>query len=311
MNKDYTVEEFANVIEEIICEEFAGRGVKVSPVRQLVCRQNQTLHAIAFRFEAGLAPVFYIERMYECLNSHPGNADETIREIANGFVDSCINGNDAFSFDEITSLFSNFEAIRGSVFPRVCSVELNSEFLSDKPHFLFADNLSCFFVVKLQLKGGDSGSITVTNNIMDQLQVTAETLKEVALYNLEKEGYFFDNLMDVLFGMIGAEGRELLPNNDLHMLYLMSNMTRTFGASVIADSSLMKEAFRKIGEPFYVLPSSIHEVLLLPKSDVEDPKELLETVSQVNDAEVPVYERLAYHVYLMDDLESFKVRCVL
>lgn len=320
MNKEYTtIEEFTDVIESMICEEFSSRGVKVRPVRQVVCRQNQTLHTIAFRFETGLAPVFYIDRVYEFFINIPDSADETMRSITEGFVDSCVGG--GFFRDEFTSMsseiLSNFEAIRGSIFPRLCSVELNSEFLTDKPHFLLANNLACFFAVKVDLEGYGAGNVTVTNFIMEQyFQVNAKTLRDVAFKNLEKEGYFFGNVNDVLFDMLGLEDPSDMPDMDfpdmdIPMLYVMSNMTRQFGASVIADSFLMKEAYKKLGEPFYVIPSSIHEVLLLPKSNVEDPEVLLWMVCEVNQEKVPVCERLANHIYLMDDLESFKVRCVL
>ena len=68
-------------------------------------------------------------------------------------------------------------------------------------------------------------------------------------------------------------------------------------AALIRDLPGDVAGLRQIGEEFYVLPSSIHEVILLPVSYSGNPAELEALVKEVNETCVTPEDYLSGHVY--------------
>ena len=58
-------------------------------------------------------------------------------------------------------------------------------------------------------------------------------------------------------------------------MYVVSNETMIDGAAAMVSKTAMNQAYEIIGDDFYILPSSRHELILMPKgkgSDVQDLK---------------------------------------
>lgn len=102
--------------------------------------------------------------------------------------------------------------------------------------------------------------------------------------------------MESLLGLAGIEEEESSGT------YVLSAENGQFGAAVLGYPEELKNAAEQLGEGFYVLPSSIHEVILLPDSKAVgiDPKELQQMVSEINQAQVREEERLSNSVYHFD-----------
>ena len=89
------------------------------------------------------------------------------------------------------------------------------------------------------------------------------------------------------------------PENEEMPLYLLSNKYKHQGASIIFNKALMHRIAEKMGS-FYILPSSIHEVLIIPTSAGNDVKELARVVKQVNANELQPQDILSDNVYEFD-----------
>jgi hypothetical protein len=86
--------------------------------------------------------------------------------------------------------------------------------------------------------------------------------------------------------------------DDIHSgMYVLSNGQREFGASAIVNPRIQKICAQRFNENYYVLPSSIHEVILLPESMATSRKELDELVQEVNACCVSREEFLSDHAY--------------
>ena len=83
-------------------------------------------------------------------------------------------------------------------------------------------------------------------------------------------------------------------------LYVATNDNGLFGASVVAYPGMLEEAVQRLQGDYYILPSSIHEVLLVSAKEVQDYRELEAMVRQINEAEVAPAERLSDRVYHYD-----------
>lgn len=80
----------------------------------------------------------------------------------------------------------------------------------------------------------------------------------------------------------------------------MTNESGIDGAAAIACPEVLKAVQKQIGEDFYILPSSIHETLILPKSQTDDVEGLKQMVSSINEQEVEPEDRLTDQVYEFD-----------
>ena len=80
-------------------------------------------------------------------------------------------------------------------------------------------------------------------------------------------------------------------------MHILSNRRKMFGAVVIIDPKVQRMCLERLGESFYILPSSIHELLLLPESLATTREELDQLIQEVNEACVSQEEYLSDHAY--------------
>ena len=92
-------------------------------------------------------------------------------------------------------------------------------------------------------------------------------------------------------------------------LYVLTNKARLYGASCILYPNLLDSIADKLTCDFYLIPSSIHEVILVPESGTEDTN-LNDMVAEVNHTQVDPKEVLADHVYYYDRKEDHMISCV-
>ena len=72
------------------------------------------------------------------------------------------------------------------------------------------------------------------------------------------------------------------------------------GHAAFCNDHILQEAARLLEESFYVLPSSVHECILVPEEAAPEAAELLSMVRAINFAQVPLEEVLSDQVYHYD-----------
>ena len=80
-------------------------------------------------------------------------------------------------------------------------------------------------------------------------------------------------------------------------MYILTNIYKVNGASMLLDSDMMQKVMEEVGSDFFILPSSSHEVLIVPADSGMQSSDLEMMVREVNDTEVSDTEILSYHVY--------------
>ena len=86
-------------------------------------------------------------------------------------------------------------------------------------------------------------------------------------------------------------------------MFIATVPDKNSGAGVLAYQDFMDQAAEKIGGDFYVIPSSIHEILLVPDNGEVQAEGLKEMVQEVNATEVSPEEKLSDNVYHYDSKE--------
>lgn len=170
--------------------------------------------------------------------------------------------------------------------------DVNEAFLADKPHRSFLDMA---IVYKLVLQQDEDGlaTVTITDSLLQEMGCTLDELHQAALANTQRL-----NPMEIM--NLSERMRQIShseePSEDVPV-WILSVENKVDGAAAILYPNVL-EAMSDVlgGEGFYVLPSSVNEVLFLPKegNDVEALREMVECA---NNAELEEKEILSYSVY--------------
>ena len=83
-------------------------------------------------------------------------------------------------------------------------------------------------------------------------------------------------------------------------LYVLTNKEKVNGANVVMCPEALRKVYEELGEPYYVLPSSIHEVMVVRESEDMDIGKMKETVKEVNLSAVNPEDLLSYEVFRYD-----------
>lgn len=181
--------------------------------------------------------------------------------------------------------FYDFEKVKDKLHIKLINAENNKEYLKDKPFVKFLD-LAAAFYVRVNANEIGEGNIMILNNHAKMWNVTAEMLYEIAK---ENEHATITDMADFMAKYVGGQ-----TDNIKGVQYIISNTKQINGAGAfIADIDKLKERFKK----FYILPSSIHEVLLMPENRCQLSKTDLDDLVRNVNITVSPNERLADHAY--------------
>lgn len=279
INQDY--ETFKESATDLI-KEALGLGYQI--ISQIVKKNNgQELDALIIREEgSNIAPTIYVQNLYQEYQH-----GEEMEDIINRAV-SVVN----FKKPEIP-LF-NRETAEQNLYAVVCNYAANKEMLKDMPHRQFLD-LAVY--PKFRVASGEFGqaAIKVNNALLEQMKLTKDEALNIAIKNTEQEGFELKPIMEVLREKMDIPD-EMFPTDTLR-LYVVSTPKNMDGSAVLASKNELAKAVEKIGEDCFILPSSIHEVLLLPVSHARSVDEMEAVVREVNENELKPEEILSNTVY--------------
>ena len=299
-------EEFkANVAEQIrdyLPEKYEDAKVSLNEVTKNNDRQLTGL--LIKEEDSNIAPNIYLENFYDQYTDGK-DMESILKDIAE------VRVKHELGQDLDVSRITDFDQVKDHVICKLINDEMNQDYLADKPHTAVED-LAVMYAVDL---GGDKdGRMTapITNDLMERYGVTTQELHDIAMHNLSESQIEFKSMRDVMVEMMFPDGlREddpralmLPPEEETPSMYVLSNSEKINGASAILDSKTMEDISEKLGGDFVVLPSSIHEVIILPVDEDTDRKTLESMVQTINAGEVSPEERLSDHVYMYDSQEK-------
>ncbi len=298
---------------EIFCDKLISRlecyyGDNYSITISSVNKNNGIIrHALLIREDVcNLSPSIYIDKLYEDYSDGTSFA-EIIREIID------IRNENDYLDDFDVDFVKNYELVRQRLGMKLVSRELNRELLTNAPYIEFADLALVFFIMVTEIKVGEA-SILIKNELFDEWNVTVTELHHDAKENMMR---MYPPVRSALVDMVGdllgvlklpeanCPGETDIPY-DLqdeignNCMYVLTNQARWYGATCMAYTDMLKCIADSFESDFYILPSSIHEIILIPVGSVADISRgfLTSMVREVNAAEISEEEILSDHAYL-------------
>lgn len=196
----------------------------------------------------------------------------------------------------------------GTVFPVAINAEANAELLKGIPHRRIMD-LALVYRLVVSVTEEGIGSVLYTNQNMMLARLTEGELFERAV-DYARENICTEDVYDILAkkNLFSHAGETSDHRGEMIMI---RNETPYFGAGILALWAMEDGVTIDLDsdKPLFVLPSSIHELLVLRKLDVCEEKlmDIAEMVKSVNSLSVEPSERLSNSVYLYDP-ETKKVK---
>ncbi len=291
----------AENIKDYLPEKYADASVEL---KEVLKNNDTVLTGLLIRTEdQNIAPNIYLEGYFE---QYEDGRD--IFDIMQNIADVRERTEAAHDFD--VSRITELDKVRDQIICKLVNAEMNADYLADKPHTMMQD-LAVIYAI--DLGGSSNGHMTtpITQNLMEQYGLTGKELHDIALDNLAKSKIEFKTMRDVLMEMMFPDGinendprsHMLPPEEGVPSMYILSNGDKLNGASAILDSTAMEAISEKLGGDFIVLPSSIHEVIILPITEDMNRQALESMVQEVNAGQVAPEDRLSDNVYAYDSRE--------
>ncbi|MBR2531660.1 MAG: hypothetical protein IKE56_03215 [Lachnospiraceae bacterium] len=205
-----------------------------------------------------------------------------------------------------------FEKVKDKIVPRLINYESNRSYLEDKA-FKLIEDLAVTYHVYVSFRDG-TYSTAVTRDMLRDYHIGIEQLHVIALENIEHVTPMWFRALDTLVAEAiaeqGQDDRETMQKLDLDMAadgtvrddgtIVLSNASRRYGAAIMLVPEVMDRMRRLYGKDFYILPSSVHEVILRPRNKVDNIQALRWVVKEINRTVVEKEERLSDNIYTYD-----------
>lgn len=287
-----SINEFATLVANKIMLDHPELEAKVSEIT----KNNDTkLTGITVSNDSNIAPVIYVNDLYTRYTM----GWITVSDAAKSVIE-IYSKNQMLSVD--MSDFLDFEKIRDHIVYKLVNKTKNEELLEDVPHVDMLD-LAIIFCVLCPSMGDRMATVTIHNNHIQMWNVDADELYEAAKENTPKLlPARLTSMEDMLFGLredlgMSDEDFEELPETDIPM-YVLTNKTQVAGAACVLYEDALMNFSEKIDDDVIILPSSIHETILIPASLKDNMADLIAMVREVNATQVSPDEVLSDNVYV-------------
>lgn len=290
---------FTNILREEM-EKKVGEHARVK--LQEVMKNNgvKLCGMTVMRQDSNISPTIYLNNYYQAYERDEITLHEAVEDIwyhyrknqSDKSVDICF--------------FMNYEMVKKRIVYKLVNTERNRELLQDVPHISFHD-LSIVFQCLVSEEMFGNATILIHNAHLKLWGVDVQELYRQASLNTPRlYPYDIKNMKEVILEMIRLEeGEEAVVKQREELkqnvpMYVLSNRMKIQGAACLLYEDILKDFAMVIQEDIYILPSSIHEVILLPRTEADNPLLLKEMVKEINETQVEVEEVLSNSVYLYE-----------
>ena len=299
-------QEFKENFKDLVEKTFEDKGIHdIEVENRLVDKVNETYDAFTVKHTGSDVGVnisvseAYSKYIWE---------DADLNNIASVMVDRTVEAlQNAPSISNGINDIQNYDVMKNKLVMEVVSAEANAELLETIPH---KDIEDMAVVYRFDVKDivGEGATVIVTNKMLDNYGVTPEQLHADAVKNApEIRPIVIQGMAEVLAKQMGVEDLELLGLNippEQEQIFVASVPDNVHGAGVLAYEDFMDKAAERAGGDFYILPSSIHEVLIVPDNGMMDLASLENMVREVNATTVDPSEKLTDNVYHYDSKDK-------
>ncbi len=279
-------------IQDYLPEEYENAEISFKEV----CKNNEQLTGIIVKLpDIQAVPVIYINEFYnDFINGK--DMEDIFNEIAENIQEAYRQAPYNMDF--------NINDYADNISMSLVNAKNNREMIANMPHRMVND-LAVIYRVNLPDIDGNKASAAVTYEIMKYLGYeTREQLEEQAVkYMKENDPPVIKTMREMLIEM-DPSFADFLPEEAEDPMYIITNRSKCNGAVSVLDKETMDSLVDRIGSDLTILPSSVNEMIAIPK-DMMEGKEALNMVKQVNETAVEDKDKLADSIYSYSKEKGF------
>lgn len=245
-------------------------------------------------------PTFYMERMYDQYK----NCESFEKVMAN----QAIYLEESLKYLPKDILELDIASMKDKIVFQVVNTKENQEMISLCPHRNFMDLTAVYRAITNVDENGVSGFL-ITNDI-----AKAEDLTEKALYAMAKKNtkklfpFKRERIEETMIRMMkrwGANDKDIdesfpyiddVPEKE--RVYVISNQFEFFGANALLYKDVIGDVAKSIGTDCFILPSSVHDLVVLSTDIFGESTKLINLVRETNSEHVRTSDRLSDSIYL-------------
>ena len=284
-------EELPDFLPDDVYEDLTIDDVEVAKMN------DQKLHGLTFRPKGSdAAPTLYIDDLYE---RHQNGED-----LGFLLIDLANRYEEARHAPVPPDIDISWEKVMDNLSFRLLEKRRNTDFLANMPYADVGNGLA--LIVDINMPGDRNGDwrIAVNHGVMEALGVDKETLFFKAMDDvLVNDPPVLSDMTQALFS---PEKDNLLDRSDpidpseLGGMYVLTTESGNLGASALFYPDVQEKAAELMGSGYYVLPSSVHECILVPDTTGHNEKDLCAMVKEANRTVVEPKDVLSDNVYHFD-----------
>ena len=269
---------YTEFMNAMLCEIRGQVDAQVRTELYTVTKNNGTRRTgILFKQEdSNLAPTIYLEEFYQKYlkgQQVPDLADSICSIYQEIRVKKTCDCQNLFDFNHV----------KDHIVYKLIRRDANEELLKQIPYEPFLD-LAVVYYIQIDNTRFGSAAIQIRNEHLRYWRVEKEEIRRLAEKNTPR---FYP-------GQI----RQIV-----RFMYVATNEQCSLGAAVMRYPDFREKVRGMIRGDFYILPSSIHEVILVPESFGLEPERMQEMVKEINQTGVAPEEVLSDSVYYFDGEE--------
>lgn len=281
MDFNVFTDNIVNVLQQRMGHEYDVKVTKVTKNNDI-----ELTGVVLMKESDNLSPTIYLDGLFEEYQDG-AYIEDLAEQIIRLYKEQLPTGRLDMDF------FRNFEQVKDRIFYKLVSYDKNRKMLEKLPYYKWND-LAIIFYYAMEEERIGRASITIHHQHLKMWEQSLDTLYAVAQENMKK------SMPELLVSMkdLLEETTGLKMGEDTYLpMYVLTNQEKVYGAAAMLYSEHMKKLAERWQTDLLILPSSIHEVLLLPDDGQNEYAFYRQMVEEVNTTQVEPEEVLSYSLY--------------
>lgn len=295
------MDEFAPKVCSAVSQKL-GDGYKVE-VEEIKKNNGVVLHGMTISTKSqNVAPTIFLEPFWEDYEKGISFTDLIHRLLA------IYHQRDVHAKNIEIDFLRSFPKVKDRICYHLIGRKENEDLLDEIPHTEFFDLAICFYYAYQDATLGE-GTIRIHNSHLKMWNTSTAELLRLAQDNTPR---LFPWVCRPIGGVIRKmeenkeEGENGKPQKDIFRktpMKILGNQKRILGAACILYPGVLEEIAEKEGS-FYIIPRTIHEVILLPDDGKVPAEELKKKIHEVNTTKLAPEEVLSDSLYYYDSVKK-------
>ena len=291
-------EAFKNTIMDLVSKEVEDRGLEDISLKLTTVESpdGMTDRLMVSVGESKMSMAFRLKEIYQSVEDGE-DIDHAVYKMVNTIEDniSVVKEKE----QDVKSFITDYEKVKDNTYLRL--IPGDSPILKSTPHKMIED-MALVVNVHLDSFSDENGRscVVVSTPLMEMYGIDEAQLFAAAEKNsLANEPIVFKPLVDMIKDLISNDE---VPNpEDVGIVtYIATNKSGFQGAAVAGYPDFAEKAAEAIGGSFYMLPSSVHEFILIKDDGTPKARDLNKMIKNVNETVLEPRDVLSAQCYHYD-----------